>query len=214
MEPLATSTGFHMVVDTETTSFDPSVERIKSIGGAGGTIADGVTRAFKIYVDSEGRRSSPEAMQIHRIPDEVEVTMGEHDALTILNVMVGDGTVVIQNKAFDIGFLVAAYDRQFMELPQWLRDGGAAIVDTMDLARRRFPGKQLNLDNIGRLVGADQAMLRRRDGKHDVLEDCELTFEVWRRLVTPDRLDLVTERPRQATVDVSTLAEAQKPDWL
>lgn len=189
--------------DTETTGL--SVEdgdRILAIACVTGTANAGILTRDLWYVDTEGRRSSPESFAVHRIPHNHPDRMPEREALARYDAVAGCPWMVMQNGQFDIAFLKAAYERCGIIMPR------RTLIDTMDLSRRLAPGKAANLDAQGARLGLDPAMLNRRKLKHDALEDCEMTFEIWRRSAFPTRLDLdpraasgrkMVEAPTQAT---------------
>jgi DNA polymerase-3 subunit epsilon len=86
----------------------------------------------------------------------------------------GDSRLVIHNADFDLKFLNA-------ELEQAQRpplEAGRA-VDTVALARRRFPGASASLDALCRRFGIDLSVRE----KHGALVDCELLAKVYLELL-------------------------------
>jgi len=86
-----------------------------------------------------------------------------------------DGSeLVIHNAAFDVGFL----DHELS-----LLDGGgrgkirdrAAVLDSLELARQRFPGQRNSLDALCRRLGVDNAHRQ----LHGALLDAQLLAEVY-----------------------------------
>ena len=87
---------------------------------------------------------------------------------------IADDPLVIHNAAFDLGFLNAELGRLgFAPIDQ------ARAVDTVQLARQRFPGAQNNLDALCRRFGIDNSHRTR----HGALLDAELLAEVYLELV-------------------------------
>ena len=86
----------------------------------------------------------------------------------------GDDRLVIHNAEFDLGFLNAELDR--VGYPR-LAPGRA--VDTVDLARRKFPGAQASLDALCRRFNID---LSGRE-KHGALVDAKLLAAVYLELI-------------------------------
>ena len=86
----------------------------------------------------------------------------------------GESMLVIHNAQFDLGFLNA-------ELGRIDRDPLTAsrAIDTVGLARRKFPGAPANLDALCRRFGIDNAART----KHGALLDAELLAEVYLELV-------------------------------
>jgi len=85
----------------------------------------------------------------------------------------GDAPLIIHNAEFDLGFLNAELAR--LERPPL--DAGRAI-DTVTLARRRFPGAQASLDALCRRFEIDNSARN----LHGALLDCELLAEVYLEL--------------------------------
>jgi DNA polymerase-3 subunit epsilon len=172
-------------VDSETTGIHVrDGERMVSIGAVRGTLDGGVIEKRSWLIDTGGRQSAPEALAIHRIPANAPGRLPEVVVWKAFLEFVGDDVKVFQNGAFDMAFFNDLCDRNGLPRPEWDAE------DTMDLAAERFPGKPRNLDSLLRLTGISGTMADRRDDRHDVLDDCELTFHVWRRLVRPSSLDL------------------------
>ncbi len=94
----------------------------------------------------------------------------------------GDARLVIHNAAFDIKFLNAELGWAGQASLPWAR-----AVDTLELARRRFPGAQNSLDALCRRFGVDNSG---RD-KHGALLDSELLAEVYLELMGGRQPDLV-----------------------
>jgi DNA polymerase-3 subunit epsilon len=81
--------------------------------------------------------------------------------------------LIIHNAEFDVGFL----DNELALLgPSWgrLRDH-AAVLDTLGLARERFPGQRNSLDALCRRLGVDNA----HRTLHGALLDAELLADVY-----------------------------------
>ena len=82
----------------------------------------------------------------------------------------GEGPLVAHNAPFDFGFLNAEFSR--LGLPAL---DGARMVDTLALAKTRFPGLPNSLDALCRRFGID---LTERT-THNALLDCRLLAEVY-----------------------------------
>ncbi|SPH19402.1 DNA polymerase III subunit epsilon [Ascidiaceihabitans donghaensis] len=163
-----------IVLDTETTGFDPqSGDRIVEIGAVElmGHVATGKT--FHEYIDPE--RSMPqEAFEVHGLGDDflrgkpkfAEVGQKFLD-------FIGDAKLVIHNAAFDMKFLNA--ELKWMNLPQipWEQ-----AVDTLMIARKKFPGSPASLDALCRRFG----ITTERD-LHGALLDSEILAEVYLELI-------------------------------
>ncbi len=164
-----------VVLDTETTGFDPqSGDRIVEIGAVElmGHMATGKT--YHQYINPE--RSMPEeAFQVHGLGDDflrdkpkfAEVGQAFLD-------FIGDAKLVIHNAAFDIKFLNA--ELKWMGLPQipWEQ-----AIDTLEIARKRFPGSPASLDALCRRFNIDNSSRT----LHGALLDSEILAEVYLELI-------------------------------
>jgi DNA polymerase III subunit epsilon len=87
---------------------------------------------------------------------------------------IGDAPLVIHNAAFDIGFINAELDRAGQPPV-----GRERLVDTLLLARRKYPGGSNRLDDLCSRFGIDNS----RRTKHGALLDAELLAEVYLELI-------------------------------
>lgn len=164
-----------IVLDTETTGFDPeSGDRIVEIGAVElvGHVATG--RTYHQYINPE--RSMPdEAFQVHGLGDDflkdkpkfAEVGQAFLD-------FIGDAKLVIHNAAFDMKFLNA--ELKWMKLPQLPY---TQAIDTLEIARKRFPGSPASLDALCRRFSIDNSSRT----LHGALLDSEILAEVYLELI-------------------------------
>ena len=177
-----------IVLDTETTGFDPeSGDRIVEIGAVElwNHVATGET--YHVYINPE--RSMPEeAFGVHGIgpdllesprpPEKGEVTLKDKPVFAkvghAFREFVGDARLVIHNASFDMKFLNA-------EL-KWM---GAPLIpmeqalDTLAIARKRFPGSPASLDALCRRFNIDNS----NRVLHGALLDSEILAEVYLELI-------------------------------
>lgn len=164
-----------IVLDTETTGFDPETgDRIVEIGAVelNGHIATG--RTYHQYINPE--RSMPdEAFAVHGLGDEflADKPVFAHIAEDFLD-FIGDATLVIHNASFDMKFLNAELG--------WL--GKAALpmdraIDTVAMARKKFPGSPASLDALCRRFQIDNSART----LHGALLDSEILAEVYLELI-------------------------------
>ncbi|MEC7256437.1 MAG: exonuclease domain-containing protein, partial [Pseudomonadota bacterium] len=125
-----------IVLDTETTGFDPEQgDRIVEIGGVELLNHVATGRTYHQYINPE-RDMPQEAFEVHGLSIDflkdkpVFAKIGQE----FLD-FVGDAKLVIHNAAFDMKFLNA--ELKWMGLPQlpWEQ-----ALDTLAIARKRFPG--------------------------------------------------------------------------
>ena len=162
-----------IVLDTETTGLDPNgAHRIVEIGCL--ELANHVPtgRSFHTYINPE--RSMPtDAFEVHGLSEAFlagQPLFGDV-AVEFLD-FIDDAPLVIHNARFDVGFLNSELKRVGRELlPE------SCSIDTVELARRKFPGAPANLDALCRRFGIDNAART----KHGALLDAELLAEVLSR---------------------------------
>jgi DNA polymerase-3 subunit epsilon len=187
-----------IVLDTETTGLEPETgDRIVEIGAVELFNHMPTGRTFHQYVNPE-RTMPPSAFAVHGLSDEF---LRDKPAFrTIAHAFldfVGEAPLVIHNAAFDMKFLACE-----------LRWAGLApiplerAIDTLALARRKFPGAQHSLDTLCRRFGVDNSA---RD-KHGALLDSELLADVYLELIGGRQPGLVL-----ATAAETGIAEGQAP---
>lgn len=163
-----------IVLDTETTGLDPaSGHRIVEIGCVElvGRLPSGAT--FQRYINPE-REMPAEARAVHGLTDEFlrEQPLFSHIAAEFLD-FIADSPLVIHNADFDLGFMN-------MELQQagFSALHGNRAIDTVLLARRKFPGAPASLDALCKRFAIDNS------GRelHGALLDASLLAEVYLEL--------------------------------
>jgi DNA polymerase III subunit epsilon len=87
---------------------------------------------------------------------------------------IGEDTLVIHNAQFDIGFLNAELAREKLPALEMSR-----VVDTLAMARRKFPAGPNNLDALCKRFGIDNS----KRTKHGALVDSLLLAEVYIELL-------------------------------
>ncbi len=164
-----------IVLDTETTGFDPETgDRIVEIGAVELMRHLPTANHFHVYLNPE--RTMPEgAFAVHGLGDEFLRDKPLFAAVADdFLAFIGDARLVIHNASFDMKFLNA-------ELTRAGRSPLAAdrAIDTVLLARRKFPGSPASLDALCRRFGVD---LGGRD-LHGALLDSRLLAEVYLELI-------------------------------
>lgn len=163
-----------IVVDTETTGLDPqSGHRIVEIAAIELLHHVPTGRKFHCYVNPE-RDIPMDAHAVHGLSE--EFLAGHPPFVSVIDEFlnfVGDTPLVIHNAEFDIAFLnaeLARAGRPFL---------ASQYVDTLSLARRRFPGAPASLDALCRRFAIDLAVRE----KHGAEIDCGLLAEVYVELL-------------------------------
>lgn len=185
-----------IVLDTETTGFEPAEgHRIVEIGAVELINHLPTGQSYHQYINPE--RDMPRgAFEVHGIgPDLLQPPEPPKPGAVLLRDkpvfkavgqafldFIGDARLVIHNAAFDIKFLNA--ELAWAGLP---RIESARAIDTLAMARSRFPGSPASLDALCRRFGIDNSM---RD-KHGALLDSEILAEVYLELIGGRQPDLV-----------------------
>ena len=177
-----------IVLDTETTGLDPAAgHRIVEVAGLELLHHIPTGRTYREYINPE-RDMPAEAERIHGLSEEFlkDKPVFSKVAQSFLD-FIGDAKLVIHNAAFDMKFLNAelkavGHDALAME----------RAIDTVALARERFPGAQVNLDALCRRFEIDNSSRT----FHGALLDCELLAEVYLELRGGRQPGLVLENQR------------------
>lgn len=177
-----------IVLDTETTGFEPSEgHRIVEIGCVELLNHLPTGRTYHQYINPE-RDMPPEAFAVHGIGPDIltpprpaeagEVTVRDKPVFAKVGrafaEFVGDAKLVIHNASFDMKFLNFELERMGLAPLPWER-----AVDTLGMARRRFPGSPASLDALCRRFGVDNSDRE----KHGALLDSEILAEVYLELI-------------------------------
>ncbi len=164
-----------IVLDTETTGLDPAAgHRVVEIACLEliNRIPSG--RHYQTYINPE-RDMPEEAFRVHGLGSEF---LGQFPVFAKVAddflEFVGDAALVIHNAEFDLRFLnseLALVSRPPLD--------GFTVVDTVTLARRKFPGAPASLDALCRRFGIDNSS---RD-LHGALLDAQLLADVYLELM-------------------------------
>ncbi|MEO1311419.1 MAG: DNA polymerase III subunit epsilon [Pseudomonadota bacterium] len=163
-----------IIFDTETTGVDPqSGDRVVEIGALEMRAGAVTGRTFHTYVNPE--RDMPEgAFRVHGLSTEFlsdKPVFSDPAVVDGFIEFVGDAALVAHNAAFDVRFMNA-------ELTRLGRPAlSNKIVDTLAIAKRKFPGSPASLDALCARFGIDTS-IRERDG-HGALLDSELLASVY-----------------------------------
>lgn len=164
-----------IILDTETTGLNPKGgDRIVEIGCVELFNHVPTGRSFHKYINPE-RDMPAEAERIHGLSSAFLADKPVFSAVAEEFVAFIDGApLVAHNAGFDLGFVNAELGRLGLALFPADR-----TIDTVDLARRKFPGAQASLDALCRRFQIDTT----RRTKHGALLDAELLAQVYLELV-------------------------------
>lgn len=176
-----------IVFDTETTgvfaehSEKELCDRIVEIGCVEIVNLERTGREFHVYLNPD--RSVPdEVLRVHGLTREF---LSQHkrfaDVVDEFLEFIGDAPLVAHNAGFDQGFINA-------ELARVGRGGPAAdrFIDTLLIARKRFPGASCSLDALAKRFQLDRygfdLAARKGPGGHGALIDARILAEVYLQL--------------------------------
>lgn len=197
-----------VVLDTETTGFDPEAgDRIVEIGAVElvGHVTTGKT--YHEYINP--RRTMPDdAKAVHGLDDSFlsDKPVFEDVAGNFLD-FIGDAPLIIHNAAFDMKFLNA--ELTWSGRPRIPED---RAIDTLAIARKKFPGSPASLDALCRRFGIDNSART----LHGALLDSEILAEVYLELIggrQPD-FDLGRARDERIEAPVNKWRPAPRPEPL
>lgn len=187
-----------IVLDTETTGFDPKTgDRLIEVGCIEIEDLLPTGRTFHTLVYPE-RLIPPDAIRVHGITDEkVKSAPRFHEVVHELMGFIGDAPVIAHNAAFDRSFIdheCGLCGHPLIEETRW--------IDTLKLAQTRFPGMANSLDALCKRFKI--SLVERT--LHGALIDARLLAEVYLELKggKERRLDLSSAR----TVTTHTAATA------
>ena len=166
---------FEVILDTETTGLSISEKhRIVEIGCIELKDQIPTNKIFHYYLNPE-RSISEEAYKVHGYSEEFlsdKKTFAEISDI-FLNFIKGR-KLIIHNAQFDLSFLNYELSKNNKE-----KIDKKNVVDTLEIARQKFPGSQNSLDALCKRFGIDKT----RRKKHSALVDCELLKEVYINLI-------------------------------
>lgn len=164
-----------IVLDTETTGIDHRKgHRLIEVGCIEIEDLLPTGRTFHRYIDPE-REIEPDAIRVHGITN--EMVKGKPKFAAICDEMldfIGDNKVIAHNAQFDRGFInmeLERHNRPAIDAEQW--------IDTLEIARHRFPGMPASLDALCRRFNIS---LAERD-LHGALIDARLLASVYLELL-------------------------------
>jgi DNA polymerase-3 subunit epsilon len=165
-----------LVLDTETTGLDPATgDRVIEIAAIELVNLMPTGRSFHTLLDPE-RDVPEESTRVHGFT--AEMLRGKQPRFAeVLDDFLGfllDSPIVAHNAPFDFGFLDAELKR--VGRPALDR---ARMVDSLAIAKRRFPGMPNSLDALCRRLGVDNSMRT----SHNALLDVKLLAQVYLELM-------------------------------
>jgi len=164
-----------VILDTETTGLsNKEKHRIVEIGCIELNNQISTNNIFHEYINPQ-RPVSEEAYKIHGYSDKFlsdKKTFAEisEDFLNFIK----DKKLIIHNAPFDLSFL--NYEMRLIKKKEIDKKN---IIDTLEIARAKYPGSQNSLDALCKRLNIDNSKRK----KHNALIDCHLLKEVYVNLV-------------------------------
>ena len=164
-----------IVLDTETTGLSvKDGHRLVEIGCIELDNLIPTKNVFHSYLNPE-RKVSENAIKIHGYTDEFLADKKKFIDIAddFLN-FIKDKKIIIHNAEFDIGHL-----NNELNLINKVKISKDNIIDTLEIARNKFPGSSISLDALCKRFKIDNS----RRTKHTALIDCELLSKVYINLL-------------------------------
>ena len=164
-----------IVLDTETTGLSvKDGHRIVEIGCIELNNLIPTKKIFHFYLNPE-RKVSEEAFKVHGYSDEFlsdkkKFSQIANDFLEFIK----DKKIIIHNAEFDI-----AHINNELLIVGKEKITKINVVDTLDIARNKFPGLAISLDALCKRFRIDNS----KREKHNALIDCELLAKVYINLI-------------------------------
>ena len=184
-----------IVLDTETTGFEPNDgDRIVEIGAVELFNHIPTGKTFHQYINPE--RNMPEgAFSVHGLSEEFlsDKPVFKLIAQDFLE-FIGDSKLVIHNASFDMKFINAELG--------WVKHDSLPLsraIDTLAIARRKFPGSPASLDALCRRFSINNSART----LHGALLDSEILAEVYLELLGGRQPDLVLKTTSEKQADGS-----------
>ena len=183
-----------IVLDTETTGLNPEKgDRIVEIGCVELENHLPTGKTYHQYINPM-RSMSEEVVRVHGLTEEFlsDKPLFEEIADEFL-AFIGENTpLVIHNAAFDMNFLnceLKACGKNELINP---------VVDSLLIARKKFPGAKVNLDELCKRFHIDAS----RRTVHGALLDSELLADVYLELITDRELNFSLKKKTQQNQNV------------
>tara|TARA_B100000242_G_scaffold282705_1_gene244224 strand:- start:160 stop:819 length:660 start_codon:yes stop_codon:yes gene_type:complete len=179
-----------IVLDTETTGLSVAKgHRIVEIGCIELKNQIPTAKTFHSYLNPQ-RKVSEDAMKVHGYTDEflADKKLFKDVADEFLR-FIENKKLIIHNAEFDISHL----NNELKLAGKKILDR-KNVIDTLDLARDKYPGSQISLDALCKRFSIDNS----RRKFHTALIDCELLSKVYINLIDQKepKLDFVTEESK------------------
>jgi len=110
--------------------------------------------------------------------------------------------LIIHNAPFDISFI----NCELKKIEKNLIDPKNNVIDTLELARTKFPGVSNSLDNLCKRFNIDNS----KRVKHNALLDCELLREVYINLIDQKEPTLTFDEVNEGRKNIKKFISSKK----
>ena len=164
-----------VILDTETTGLSiAGKHRVVEIGCIELDNQIPTNKIFHKYINPQ-RAVSEDAYKIHGYSDKFLSDKNTFTEISkeFLN-FIRDKIIIIHNAPFDLSFL--NYELRLINQKEINKEN---VVDTLEIARQKYPGSQNSLDALCKRFNIDNSTRE----KHSALVDCRLLREIYINLV-------------------------------
>ena len=165
-----------IIFDTETTGLSSKDgDRIIEIGAIELINRFPTGKTYHVYINPEDREVHPDAYNVHGIGnDDLKDKPVFTEILDDFLAFFENAKLIAHNASFDMGFVNAELQRAGKTPID-----ASHVIDTLQIARRKFPGQRNSLDALCARFGIDNSHRE----KHGALLDSELLAEVYIELL-------------------------------
>ena len=187
-----------IVLDTETTGISVAEgHRVVEIGCLELDDLIPTKRKFHCYLNP-GRKVSEQALKVHGYSDEFLSKQKKFNEIgkEFLE-FIKNKRLIIHNAEFDLAHLnneLRLFGKEKID---------NEIVDTLTLAREKFPGSQVSLDALCKRFNVDNS----RRVTHTALIDCDLLAKVYINLIDQKEPTLDFQNDQQNNLSISSKAD-------
>ena len=186
-----------VVLDTETTGLSvQDGHRVVEIGCIELDNLIPTSKKFHCYLNPE-RKVSEKAFEVHGYTDEFLSTKKKFKEVAddFIN-FINNKRLIIHNAEFDLSHL-----NNELSLLGKNKIDKKNIVDTLELARDKFPGSSISLDALCKRYRIDNS----KRTKHTALVDCELLYKVYINLIDQKEPTLNFQNHENDNLDINLI---------
>ena len=191
-----------IVLDTETTGLDPkSGHRIVEIGAIELINHIPTENIYHSYINPE-REVDQGAFEVHGLSTQFLSQFAKFEnIIDEFSAFIKNDPLIIHNAPFDVSFL----DAELLAIGYNTIDRNR-IIDTLPMARKRFPGAQVNLKALCRKYNIDNS---HRD-LHGALVDADLLASVYLELIGGKQPGLGLAKEEKAPSIIESTAQKER----